>query len=252
MDKPDPDLIVDNPDNLKKRKGKQRAKPTKPIKQRKVNGLLLPVQKPLPPPKRSAQKPDAAGIPRAHQRAGNGVRALYEIRHYQKSGEPLLKAVPFTRIVKEIVQDNMTPGRDPFQMMKSALNVLRVVAEDVIVTRFELLQASAIHCGCVTVTPKDSQHLGCLRGILGTESLVHVVPEDITPEAGYKKLTDPLPTAVPKAPKNPKNPKNRKNRKNPKGPRKSRSNPSKSTKTSAQPIRPAPPSGSQSRRRVVR
>ena len=34
------------------------------------------------------------------------MAALQEIQHYQKSTELLLKKAPFTRIVKEITQDN--------------------------------------------------------------------------------------------------------------------------------------------------
>ena len=130
-----------------------------------------------------------------------------------------------------------------FRVMKSALDVLCTASEAMAVTRFELLQASAIHRGRVTVTPKDSNHLKCLRGILGRDSMVHVVPEDVRPREGYEAVVRPPP--VRRGPR--KEPKQA-----PKSPRKPKRPNLKSTQTSAQPVRPAPPARSNSRRRAVR
>ena len=89
-----------------------------------------------------------------------GMKALKDIRRYQKSTELLLRKLPFQRLVREIAQDFKTDIR--FQ--STAILALQEAAEAYIVGLFEDTNLCAIHAKRVTVTPKDMQLARRIRG----------------------------------------------------------------------------------------
>ena len=66
-------------------------------------------------------------------RVSPGVRALAEIRRYQKSTELLIKRLPFQRLVREIVKDQCGEG---FRFQVGALGALQEAAEAFLVGIF--------------------------------------------------------------------------------------------------------------------
>jgi histone H3/H4 len=68
------------------------------------------------------------------------VRALREIKHYQKSVDPLIPFLPFSRLVREIADELVPPHiRQDLKFQKSALIGLRYMAEERLVCWFERL-----------------------------------------------------------------------------------------------------------------
>lgn len=104
--------------------------------------------------------PTAPTAPRAPRvRLRPGMRALKEIRAYQKSTELLIRKLPFQRLCREIAQDFKTGTR----LQSTAILALQEAAEAFIVKRFEQTQLCALHAKRVRVTPKDVQLAHTLR-----------------------------------------------------------------------------------------
>ena len=89
-----------------------------------------------------------------------GTVALQEIRRYQKTGELLIRKLPFARLVREIAQDFKTDLR--FQ--REAIATLQEAAEAYLVGLFEDTNLYAIHAKRVTIAPKDIQLARRIRG----------------------------------------------------------------------------------------
>ena len=99
------------------------------------------------------------GIKRPH-RYRPGTVALREIRRYQKSVEPVLRRLPFQRLVREIMQDY----RKDLRVQSSALGALQEAAEAYMVGLFEDTNLCAIHAKRVTIMTKDMQLARRIRG----------------------------------------------------------------------------------------
>jgi len=96
------------------------------------------------------------------------VRALREIRHYQKSTAMLIQLLPFSRLVRNIVR-NYVPQGVEMRWSHPAMACLQTVVEEAMVLLFELTYApnpsfhayfsndAAIHAKHVTIMPKDMQ-----------------------------------------------------------------------------------------------
>jgi len=89
-----------------------------------------------------------------------GVKALQEIRRYQKSTDLLIGRLPFQRLVREIASDYRTDIR--FQA--AAIAALQEAAESYLVGLFEDTNLCAIHAKRVTIQPKDMQLARRIRG----------------------------------------------------------------------------------------
>ena len=89
-----------------------------------------------------------------------GMRALMEIRRYQKTSELLIRKLPFQRLIREIAQDYKTDLR--FQA--SAIMALQEAAEAFLIGLFEDTNLCAIHAKRVTIMPKDVQLARRIRG----------------------------------------------------------------------------------------
>ena len=90
-----------------------------------------------------------------------GTVALREIRRYQASTEPLLRRLPFQRLVKEIAQD---VGKEGLRFQSAAVAALQEAAEAYLVGLFDDTNLCAIHAKRVTIMPKDMQLARRIRG----------------------------------------------------------------------------------------
>jgi histone H3 len=101
-----------------------------------------------------------APVRAVRRRLRPGMKALKEIRTYQKSTELLIRKLPFQRLVREITQDFKTDLR--FQ--STAILALQEAAEAYLVGLFEDSNLCAIHAKRVTIMPKDMQLARRIRG----------------------------------------------------------------------------------------
>jgi len=90
-----------------------------------------------------------------------GVRALQEIRKFQKTTNNLIPALPFSRLVREICQE-VAVGELRFQ--SAAIKALQEASEAFLVGLFEDTCLCAIHAKRVTIMPKDMSLARRIRG----------------------------------------------------------------------------------------
>ncbi|KDQ50488.1 hypothetical protein JAAARDRAFT_581451 [Jaapia argillacea MUCL 33604] len=110
-----------------------------------------PIAKPVQPAGPAIKKP---------ARFRPGALALREIRRYQKSGEFLIRKLPFQRLVREIAHSFDAELR--FQ--SAAIAALQEASESFLVTLFEDTNLSAIHAKRVTIQAKDLALARRMRG----------------------------------------------------------------------------------------
>eukprot|EP00744_Colponema_vietnamica_P007761 GILI01011126.1.p1 GENE.GILI01011126.1~~GILI01011126.1.p1 ORF type:complete len:149 (-),score=12.89 GILI01011126.1:484-930(-) len=132
----------------KKSPGKTSRKSTTPRK--------LGSNRPLPPSSPRSQQQQ-----RRQKRYRPGTLALREIRHFQKTGDLLIRKLPFARLVKEIQQDF---AKEQLRWQAEALLALQEAAEAYLVGLFEDTNLCAIHAKRVTIMPKDMQLARRIRG----------------------------------------------------------------------------------------
>jgi len=99
---------------------------------------------------------------RRKQRYRPGTKALKEIRKYQRSTNLLIPALPFSRLIREIVQD-VSPIKD-LRFQKTALMALQEASESFLVMLFEDVLLCAIPANRVTIMPKDMKLARRIRG----------------------------------------------------------------------------------------
>lgn len=99
---------------------------------------------------RQQKTSQAAGKKRRYR---SGTVALRQIRRYQKTGDLLLQKLPFQRLVREIVQNELKEEKVRFQA--AAIQALQEVTELYLVGLFEDANLIAIHGKRVTVMAKD-------------------------------------------------------------------------------------------------
>ncbi|XP_049328783.1 histone H3-like centromeric protein A [Astyanax mexicanus] len=132
-------------------------------------------RKPSTPKKRSPPRPAPAstsrtrrtsgpteGTPRKKRRFRPGVKALMEIRKYQKSTDLLLRKGPFSRLVREVCQ---MFSREHMMWQAYALMALQEAAEAFLVRLFSDANVCAIHAKRVTLYPRDMQLVRRIRGV---------------------------------------------------------------------------------------
>ena len=91
-----------------------------------------------------------------------GMKALREIRKYQKSTDLLIPALPFSRLLREIVQ-SVTAGQQ-FRFQALAIKALQEASEAYLVGLFEDVCLCAMHAKRVTIMPKDMDLARRIRG----------------------------------------------------------------------------------------
>ena len=102
--------------------------------------------------------------PKRKRRLRPGVKAIREIREYQKSTNLLIRKLPFARLVREI-QQMIVPKNEPYRWQGTAILALQEAAEAHLVALFEDTLLCAIHAKRVTIMPKDMQLARRIRGI---------------------------------------------------------------------------------------
>ncbi|XP_060771441.1 histone H3-like centromeric protein A [Neoarius graeffei] len=100
--------------------------------------------------------------PRRKRRFRPGMRALMEIRKFQKTTNLLLRKAPFSRLVKEVCQ---IFSRENLRWQAYALLALQEAAEAFLVRLFSDANLCAIHAKRVTLFPKDIQLARRIRGV---------------------------------------------------------------------------------------
>ena len=85
---------------------------------------------------------------------------MLEIRKYQKSVEPLIKKLPFQRLVKQL-SDEVEKGK---RWQSTALQALQEAAEAALSDLFERTLLCAIHAGRTTIMVTDMKLAGRLSG----------------------------------------------------------------------------------------
>ncbi len=89
-----------------------------------------------------------------------GTVSLHEIRKYQKTTDPLIRKLPFQRLVREIAQD----FKGDLRFQTTAVLAQQEASEAYLTGIFEDSQLSAIHTKRVTVMPKDIKLVRRIRG----------------------------------------------------------------------------------------
>ncbi|KAJ3111160.1 centromeric DNA-binding histone H3-like protein cse4 [Physocladia obscura] len=121
-------------------------------------------------PKPTRRAPEVEKRPHRYR---PGTVALREIRKYQKSTDLLLRKLPFSRLVREIVnqftQDRFldADGSNNLRLQSSAIGALQEAAEAFLVHLFEDANLCAIHAKRVTIMQKDIQLARRIRGPFG-------------------------------------------------------------------------------------
>jgi len=118
-----------------------------------------------PPKKQPQSKPRSKEPQMKPRRYRPGVKALREIRKFQKSTNLLIPKMPFGRLIREIAS-NVTREKptDSLRFQVSALECLQEAAEAYLVQLFEDTVLCAIHAKRVTVMPKDISLARRIRG----------------------------------------------------------------------------------------
>lgn len=122
------------------------------------------------PTKTTPQHPTIAK--RNKRRAPNGIKALREIRSYQKSTDLLIAKLPFARVVREIAQDfvsDYTHSGTPagLRWQSTAILALQEASEAFLVHLFEDANLCALHAKRVTIMQRDIQLARRIRGQWG-------------------------------------------------------------------------------------
>lgn len=89
-----------------------------------------------------------------------GVKALREIRLYQKSTTLLLRKLPFQRLVREIAAD----VKPDMRFQSTAVMALQEAAEAYLIGLMEDSNLCALHAKRITLMPKDMQLARRIRG----------------------------------------------------------------------------------------
>jgi len=101
-----------------------------------------------------------ASMQKLTKRYKPGTKALRMIRKYQKSTDPLLRKMPFQRLVREIAMR----FHSDLRFQSSAILALQEASEAYLVGLFEDMNLLAIHSKRVTIYVKDLQLARRIRG----------------------------------------------------------------------------------------
>lgn len=93
------------------------------------------------------------------------VAALREIKRLQKSTQLLIPAGPFSRLVREVIEN--TGVRTVTRLQAPALHALQEASEAFLINWFYMCQHLALHAKRVTVMPSDAALVRKL-GLAGT------------------------------------------------------------------------------------
>ncbi|OSX80316.1 hypothetical protein BU14_0055s0037 [Porphyra umbilicalis] len=100
-------------------------------------------------------------ILRERPRYRPGELALREIRQFHKTTMPVIRKLPFVRLVRELAQNAVATS---FRFKADALAALQEAAEAYVVHLFEDANLCAVHAKRVTIMSKDIQLARRIRG----------------------------------------------------------------------------------------
>ena len=104
------------------------------------------------------------GVKKPH-RYRPGTVALREIRRFQMSTNLLIRKAPFQRLVRQMVQNDLSLNvRSDLRFQSTAMLALQEAAEAYLVNVFEWTNLAALHAKRVTIMPKDMQLAMRIRG----------------------------------------------------------------------------------------
>jgi len=135
-------------------------------RERLIGGTKSPAKKSTKSPKATSSSSSSAlasSRTPGRKRYRPGVKAIKEIRFYQRNTDLLIRKLPFARLVKEIQSEMST--RD-YRWQASAILALQEAAEAHLVSLFEDANLCTIHAKRVTIMPKDIQLARRIRGPL--------------------------------------------------------------------------------------
>ena len=96
--------------------------------------------------------PTASGHRRCYGRC-----ALNEIRFYQENVNLLIRQLPFSQFVRELLYEEKPQMTDPWCIQAMAIYVLQWATEAYLIGLLEDTNLIAIHTKCVMIMPKDIQ-----------------------------------------------------------------------------------------------
>ncbi len=112
--------------------------------------------------KSPAKSATRSGGAKRKRKTKPGVKALREIRYYQKSTDLLLRKLPFSRLVREICVEIF--GNKPIRWSLTAMLAIQEVAEAYLVGVFRDSVYAMVHRDRLTLLPKDMRLVKILRG----------------------------------------------------------------------------------------
>ena len=148
--------ITENPFTMEDAKPVSASRGSKKVKSKRKRVTPIKVKKSAGKKPRALRKD---GKPRKAHKFRPGTVSLREIRHYQKSGEPLLPVLPFKRVVREIAQDLTRDSPEGLRFKKSAFEALQAAAEDFLIETLEKSYKGALREGRVTLIDRDLKRL---------------------------------------------------------------------------------------------
>jgi len=113
-------------------------------------------------PRQQLQIADTEKPAKKAHRFRPGTVALREIRKYQRDAKPLLKKVPFDRLVRELAQ-HVNPRGEPLRFAATALEALREGTQAFLVDELREANELAIYCDRVTMMDKDIKKIESIR-----------------------------------------------------------------------------------------
>lgn len=84
-----------------------------------------------------------------------GTRALWDIRHLQKTTDSIIPRAAFARLVKEILEEQSIPGQSGFRITANALKALQVDSEAWLTGLFRESNRAARNSDRIKITPSD-------------------------------------------------------------------------------------------------
>ncbi|KAH7061802.1 histone 3 [Paraphoma chrysanthemicola] len=121
---------------------------------------------------KAARKSPSTGRVKKPHRYKPGTVALREIRRYQKTTEPLIRKLPFQRLVREIAQD----FKSDLRFQSAAMGALQDSAEAYLVSVFEDTNRCAIHAKRVTIPGRTSR--GVEQAPCQEDAALTLLPEE--------------------------------------------------------------------------
>ena len=92
-----------------------------------------------------------------------GTRALNEIHFYQSTYNLLIRALPFSQLICELLSEARPRSEYPFHIQAMAVHILQWAAEAYLVGLLEDTNLCALHAKH-TILPKDIQLAHHIRG----------------------------------------------------------------------------------------